>query len=155
MHKQNTFATNKWITRNICNVTIIRKRQTFTFQTTNKRPMFATVKHMTHTKITCASVGLWNAKNRKECNYHCIECKTNVNNSLLPNLPSKDQSLTNLNKLYSNPNSTYSNQINSNSLNICKNCTVPISSIPPNQFHSFAKPPLFLTPKLLCLNPLR
>ena len=29
-------------------------------------------------------------KECKECNYRCVECKTNVNNSLLPNSPSKD-----------------------------------------------------------------
>ena len=88
------------------------------------------------------------------CIYQCLESEKHANNSLLPNLPSKDQSLANLNKLYSNPNSIYSCQIISNSISVnsCKICTLTISSIPLIQNNSFGNPLLFITPKLLCLN---
>ena len=82
-------------------------------------------------------------KECKECSYQCLESETHANNSLLSNSSTKDQSLANLNKLCSNPNSIYSSQINSNSisLNSCKNCTVPSSSIPLIQINSSANPP--------------
>ena len=95
-------------------------------------------------------------KECKRCIYQCVKSETHANNSLLPNSPKKDQSRANLNKLYSNPNSIYSSQNNSNSIshNSCKKCTVPNSSIPPIQINSSANPLPFITPKLLCLNPL-
>ena len=76
------------------------------------------------------------------CSYRCVECKANVNHSLLPNSPSKNQSLKNSSKLYFNANAIHSNQINSNSLNISKNCTVLISYIPHSQLQSSTLPPV-------------